>query len=217
MSLLDSATSSYAETVTNTVPFHRAALFFVSALLFLANRSKGSEGLLQFLWSLPASELTSLSSNFLIASTVGDFLSAAGIVAISAISTKAAARAIFALALRSTSLISKINLITINSDGLTISNRKKAIELAKSSIEPITKRLRSINRLTEFLIGCGLQITAFSALNFSLELFIGGILTLLSVVFLAYGVKLFISDYFGVAMYVAKLEGKPHPAPGDIK
>jgi len=216
MSLIESATSSYAETVTTAVPLHRAALFLVSSLLFLANRAKDQESLFAFLWSTPTSQITSTSSNLLGQSVVGDLISAFGVVASSVMITKICYHLLFALALRSTSILEKLKSAKKDAELMSFSSRKEAIDLAKSSLEAPGKRIRSANRMTEFVCGIALQTLVMAISNTMLELFTGLLLAFFFLGLLIHSVRLFISEYFGLAMYIANLEGKPTPNPNTI-
>jgi glycerol uptake facilitator-like aquaporin len=99
---------------------------------------------------------------------------------------------------------------------MPIADRSEAVELAESSLEEPAKRIRSINRIAEFLGGCGFVLVVLGFADSANDLLIGLPLLLFSFAALVYSVRLFLAEYFGTAMYAARLRGKNPPSPNRI-
>lgn len=198
------------------VPLHRAALFIYSALFFLAYRVSGDASALAYLSSVPVADFTSLLSPFLKLAVIGDLFVGIGVVAGSLVYSKFVMWVLLSVALRSTSLVSRINSIPMISGALTLAERMQAVELTKSSLEKPVKRIRAINRWGEFLGGCGFLAAILGLYNSRLDFLAGLLLVFISFSLLVCAVKVFLSDYFGLAMYVARLEGRSMPGLSDV-
>jgi hypothetical protein len=216
MTWVESAASSYADAVASAIPLHRAVLVIVSAFSFLVYRTTSQGSVLSKIYSIPISDLWSISSPILKRAVVGDLIFGACFVAASVVLARFALWCLFSLALRSTSLISRINSVVLSSRSLGIEERKRAAEFAESSLGRPAKRIRTVNRLAEFIWVLGLLLVMLGVLRSVVDTAIGSLLLVLAAIIFVRVTNIFLSEYFGIAMYVAKLEGRTTPKLGDL-
>lgn len=216
MSWIETASNSYAEAAANAIPLHRAALFLTSTLIFVAYGENATESSISYFLKISAVDIFSLSSPLIKKISVGDIMIGVATVLASILFARSAVCVLFALALRSTSLIERISAKTLVSSSLSIVDRNQAIELVEKSLEKPARRIRAINRIGEFSGGLGLLLTGVGITGGRLDLLIGVSCIFFSFLVLTYATKVFLTDYFGSAVYVSKLQGGDIPKPGDV-
>ena len=92
-------------------------------------------------------------------------------------------------------------------------DRQAAIEVIDASLEQPRGRLRALNAFAELFCGLGIGLVLAAYWGNALDLLSGLGMLGLGLTLVTIAVRLFLSEYFGPAMVMARIQGRPQPTP----
>jgi hypothetical protein len=219
MSLWDSVGTTYVEAATSALPLHRAVVFAAGVFGSLAVHNQTHRSIFETVAQLPLAEMASLSTGPLSKAMLADLMFGIGAVICGWVFSRFSLHLVFALAARSTDFWARIKeaqaQVPIDSTQ-PLADRQKAMELIDASLKEPRARLRSLGSAAELAGGLGVASLVAAHWGNALDVAFGAVLVLVSLGLQVSSVRVFIADYFGPALYKARLQGKKPPTPARI-
>ncbi|WP_328576665.1 hypothetical protein [Ideonella sp. BN130291] len=160
------------------------------------------------------SSFMTLQGSPLGSATVGDLLVGIGVVITGWAVSRSLVWCVFALAARATDLRKRAQQVVQPVQGPDAApERQAAIEVIDTSLEEPRSRLRVLNAFAELCCGLGVALLVAAFWGNVLDVAAGLASLGLGLVLVVAAVHLFLSEYFGPATMMAKLQGRPWPSP----
>lgn len=212
MSTWEEISSTYAEAATRALPLHRAVVFAAAFLISISIQQQTHLSALETLAAVPLSEFITFDKGFLSKSTAGNVLYALLATLVGVALSKAFTRLAYALVDRATGASAKAALLDKSwLSGLSIEERKSALELVDSGLTEPRIRLRALTSMNELLVGIGAIFTVAAFWGNVLDGAIGAGAFIGAVCSHMFTIHVFLTDYYGAALAKAHLQGKPSP------
>jgi hypothetical protein len=216
MSLWDSVSTTYVEAATSAFPLHRAVVFAGGLMGSIAVHHQTHLSIFETLARLPLADITSLTKGPLGKASVADVMAGVAIIIAGWIFSRLTLRLVFALASRSTDLRARVAESEAQAPidkEQSLADRQKAMELIDASLKEPRVRLRNLGAAAE--LTSGLAIAGFVAFHWGnvVDFLFAFAMLVTSVVIQTNSVRIFLADYFGPALFKARLQGKKAPAP----
>jgi len=220
MALWDSIGTTYVEAATTALPLHRAVLFLAGFVGSVVVHKQTHLSIFESIANLPLASFTSLSSGPLGEATLADVMVASAVIVGSWIYSRTSLRLIFSLASRSTDLMNRVTVAQAQapvSPLQPVEERQKAVELVESSLIETRTRLKSMSAVAEMVGGLGVSALVAGYWGNALDLTLGVLLSSGAFLLHISTVRLFLSEYFGPALFKARLQGKQPPSPTSLR
>ena len=220
MALWDSIGTTYVDAATTALPLHRAALFLAAFVGSVAVHKQTHLSIFESISNISLASFASLSSGALSGATLADVMTATAVCVGGWVYSRVALRSIFFMASRSTDLMTRIVAAQKQAPldpQQALHERQKAVALVESSLIETRTRLKAMGAAAEFVGGVGLAaLTAFYWGNV-LDLTVGVAFCFAAFTLQVSTVRLFLSEYFGPALFKAHLQGKQPPSPTSLR
>lgn len=212
MSSWEDIGSTYIEAATKAFPLHRAIVFFAGFLMSLSVQHRTHFSALETLAVIPLLELTMENEGFFAKSTVGNIIWALISTIAGIFLSKILIRVAYGIVDRATKATEQAK----NLDGdwissLSIEERKAALELVNSGMLEPRARLQTLTAINELLIGVGIVFSVAAFFGGALDFLVGGVAFVCAFFSHLFSIRIFLTDYYGVALAKAQLQGKPPP------
>lgn len=213
MSAWEDIGSTYAEAASKAIPLHRAAIICFAFFASLGVQHQTHLSIIETITNIPLAQLTSFDKGILSTTTAGNLFwsLAATFAAIAA--SKQLLRLSYNFVERATSTGGKFaNLSTEWLNGLSVEDRKGALDLVESGlIEPRT-RLKSMTATNEVLTGLAITLIVATRWGNCLDLALGAAAMGASLLGHYRSIRFFIDEYLGSALTKAQLQGRHLPS-----
>lgn len=216
MSAWESFGSTYLEAVSAALPLHRLVLFVFGLIGSIAVKHQTHLSALESLSNIRLGELIDFKSPLLKDATVANVFIGIGLVLAGWIIARALIWLTFTLASKATNLSKNIpqHPANIAQDELVPPNdRQQMVALIEASLEIPRVRLRAMNALVELSGGMAAGCAVVSIWGNATDIVASIIFLFTAICISIFAVKLFFNEYFGPALYIAQLQGKPPPTP----
>lgn len=215
MSWVESAAASYADAVASLLPLQRAAIAALAIVyLALARISVEGSALYNFL-DLGVVGLSEVSGPIATSFVIGDIVFGLIIAVAAALLTRFVIFCFFSVALRSTYLLERLRSSKFSGDGLDFDQRSSVVTRLEMILERRARRIRSLNRASEFLVGSGL-ILLIGGWGSLPDVLVAVFLVAASLLASFKSVEFFLSDYFAISSYISRLDGISVEGPADL-
>lgn len=219
MSLWDSVGSTYVEAAAAALPLHRLVIFGASFLTVFAVENDSGAGVIKVVMGLSLLDLASTTTGPLVPATIGYVTMAVGAVLLSWLASRVMLRVLFSLAAKATQLWSRVADLESRSNissEMSLTDRQTAATLLETSLRGTRQRLRATNAFAEMFCGLGAVLTIASHWGETMDLVVGIVMILLSIVLHFGAIRIFLAEYFGPALFKARLQGRDPPVPSDL-
>lgn len=212
--MFESLATSYLESVTARFPAQRALVFVIGFILSLVISEALSGGIVSTLLKFELVNLTVPSKPPLVDSTIGGLILGLGLAFLGVAASRLTAFTLFRLADRSTKMREKVRKIYrkgANTGSLSAPDRQTEISILEGSLLHAASRIKAFNALAEFSGAVGLLLIAAASISGTQDFVVGLLFTSLLVLCVVRSVQIFISDYFAMAAYKNRLQGRCEP------
>lgn len=216
MSAWESFGSTYLEAASAALPLHRLVLFVFGLVGSIVVKHQTHLSALESLSNIRLAELVDFKSSLLKDATVANIFIGIGLVLAGWIIARALIWLTFTLASKATNLSKKIpqNSANIAQDVLDSPiDRHQMVGLIEASLEIPRIRLRAMNAFAELTSGMAAGCAVVSIWGNAMDIMVSIVFLLTAVCISIFAVRLFFNEYFGPALYIAQLQGKPPPTP----
>jgi len=215
MSAWEDVGATYAEAATKALPLHRAVVFAAGFLVSLAIQRQTHLSILETLSCVPLTDFATFEKGFLAKATSANAMWAIGLTIVAVLLSKTLTRLAYMLVDRATGASKRAaQLDRAWLKGLSIEERKAALELIDAGLAEPRGRLRSMTSINELLSGIGIAFAVAAHWGNVLDGTISGVALVSAACSHLLAIQIFLGDYFGPALTRAQLQGKrvPHIA-----
>ncbi len=216
MSAWESFGSTYLEAASAALPLHRLVLFAFGCVGSIAVKHQTHLSVLESLSYIRLGELIDFKSPLLKDATVANVLIGIGLALAGWIIARALIWLTFTLASKATNLSKNIPQPPANAANGVLAppaDRHQMVALIEASLEIPRVRLRAMNAFVELSGGMAAGCAIASIWGNAIDM-VASIAFLLTAICIGiFAVTLFFNEYFGPALYIAQLQGKPPPTP----
>lgn len=214
MSTWESVGSTYVESVTSTLPFHRLVLFVVGFIGSVAIGSQTHLSITETIANLKLSDLTGLDTQLLRVASVSDVWSGVFAIIFGWFVFRVLTWAMFELAAKASKLSDRSKQAIHDARRivtLTLEEKVQELSILEASIEKTRIRLKAMNAFGEIFGGmavCGFIATTWGNV---LDFCVGAVCFFACIVTCVTSIRTFFLEYYGPALFISQLQGRKLP------
>jgi hypothetical protein len=220
MSAWETFGSTYVEAATSAIPLHRLMVVVAGFIGSLIAPNLTHLSAIESILRINIASLVDLSAGPLSAASIANILVGVAFAVVAWGASRAIVKFTFYLAAHLTELEEKVKkaVETASFAGpeIAISDRQAMVSFVETTLELPRKKIRSLHSMIELAFGLGLGSLVASFWGNILDAVVGIALLFVGTFLSGLSVRHFLSDYYGHAMFRARLQGKKNPTPIDI-